>query len=176
MDALREACDAIWPSTNLEAIAELATACLAHKTPIVRQNTALFLARCFCMATTTSLPKKVLKLYLPVLIKNLNEADPVTRETSSEALGALLRALGDKIMLPNLVDVEQLKQDKIKEYAEKCVLLNSKGEPRASAAAPAAPKPAAPAKVVAPAAASKPGIILPILKIKEICFSRSHRI
>jgi len=118
------------------------------------------------MATTTSLPKKVLKLYLPALIKNLNEADPVTRETSSEALGALLRALGEKIMLPNLVDVEQLKQDKIKEYAEKCILLNSKGEPRASAAAPAAPKPAAPpAKVVAPPAASKTGITLPILNL-----------
>ncbi len=112
------------------------------------------------MATTNTLPKKVLKLYLPPLIKNLNEADPITRETSSEALGALLRALGDKIMLPNLTEVEQIKQDKIKEYAEKCVLLNSKGEPRTSgAAALAAPKPQT--KVVVPPPKTGAKVVLP---------------
>lgn len=139
VDALREACDAIWPSTTYESIAELTTATLAHKTPIVRTQTALFLARCFAMATTTTLPKKVLKMYLPSLIKNLSEADATVRESSSEALGALLKSLGEKIFLPNIVDVEQLKQDKIKEYAEKCVLLTMKGEPRGGqAAAPVA--------------------------------------
>ena len=59
VEALREACDAVWPSTNYEGIAELTAATLAHKTPVVRQQTALFLARCFAMATTASLPKKV---------------------------------------------------------------------------------------------------------------------
>jgi cytoskeleton-associated protein 5 len=69
VDALREACDAIYQSTNLETIGELTIACLAHKTPVVRIQVALFLVRCFLMSTTTTLPKKVLKLYLPSLIK-----------------------------------------------------------------------------------------------------------
>jgi cytoskeleton-associated protein 5 len=69
VDALREACDAIYPSTNLEAIQEIVIGFLSHKTPVVRQQVALFLVRCFSMSTQTTLPKKVLKLYLPPLIK-----------------------------------------------------------------------------------------------------------
>lgn len=160
VEALRTACDSIFPSTNLENIAELVTACLVHKTPIVRTQTALFLVKCFCQATTTTLPKKVLKLYLPNLIKNLGEADPTVRESCSEALGALLKALGEKIILPLLSDIEQIKQDKIKEYAEKCVLLNAKGEPRAGAQAASAPAPvvskAAPTKASVVAKPTKP--------------------
>ena len=117
------------------------------------------------MATTATLPKKVLKLYLPNLIKNLGEADPSVRESASEALGALLKALGDKIILPNIADVEQIKQDKIKEYATKCVLLNAKGEPRGGAAAaaaatsaPVATKSAVPAKPTKVTTATKPVI------------------
>lgn len=69
VDALREALDAIYPSTNLENISETSVAFLAHKTPVVRQQVALFLARCFTMSTQTTLPKKVLKLYLAPLTK-----------------------------------------------------------------------------------------------------------
>lgn len=72
VDALREACDAIYPSTNLEAIQEMCAGYLAHKTPVVRQQVALFLTRCFAMSTQTTLPKKILKLYLPPLIKVIN--------------------------------------------------------------------------------------------------------
>ena len=158
VDALREACDAIYPSTNLEAIHEMCVGLLAHKTPVVRQQVGSFLAKCFAMATQTSLPKKVLKLYLPPLIKNLSEADPSVRDSSSEALGAVYKCLGEKIFMPLVGEVEQIKLDKIKEYAEKTVLLNARGEPRASqksqAAPVAAPTPAA-------AVAKKPTISKP---------------
>jgi hypothetical protein len=50
-------------------MAEIAVAALAHKTPIVRQSTQQFLTKCFAMATQTTLPKKVLKIYLPALVK-----------------------------------------------------------------------------------------------------------
>jgi cytoskeleton-associated protein 5 len=143
VDALREACDAIYPSTNLEAIQEMALGFLAHKTPVVRQQVALFLARCFAMSTQTTLPKKVLKAYLPPLVKNLSEADPSVRDSSSEALGAIYKALGEKIFMPNAGELEQIKLDKIKEYADKCVLLNLRGEPRVTVAVAQAPtKPA----------------------------------
>lgn len=69
VDPMREACDAIYPSTNLEALSEMCIGFLGHKTPVVRQQVALFLARCFAMSTQTTLPKKVLKLYLPPLLK-----------------------------------------------------------------------------------------------------------
>ena len=50
-------------------MAEVAVGALAHKTPIVRQSTEQFLTKCFAMATQATLPKKVLKLYLPPLVK-----------------------------------------------------------------------------------------------------------
>lgn len=78
------------------------------------------------------------------------------RETSAEALGAILKALGEKIFLPQIGEIEQIKLDKIKEFADKCVLLNLKGEPRATPATAAAPKPVAAAPTPAPAAAAKP--------------------
>jgi cytoskeleton-associated protein 5 len=66
IDALREALDAIYPSTTLENISEAAVPILGHKSPVVRQQVAMFLAKCFAMSP---LPKKVLKLYLTPLIK-----------------------------------------------------------------------------------------------------------
>ena len=69
VDALREALDAIYPSTTLENISEAAIANLGHKTPVVRQQVAMFLAKCFAMSTQTTLPKKILKIYLAPLIK-----------------------------------------------------------------------------------------------------------
>ena len=66
------------------------------------------------MCTQTILPKKVLKLYLPPLVKNLSEADPTVRDTSAEALGAILKALGEKIFLPQIGEIEQIKMDKVK--------------------------------------------------------------
>jgi cytoskeleton-associated protein 5 len=138
VDVLREACDAIYPSTNLEAISEMCIGYLAHKTPVVRQNVALFLARCFAMSTQTTLPKKTLKLYLPALVKNLSEADLTVRDSSSEALGAIYKTLGEKIFMPQIGEIEPIKLEKIKEFADKCILLNLKGEPRGGAAAVAA--------------------------------------
>lgn len=71
------------------------------------------------------------------------------RDSSAEALGAIYKTLGEKIFVPQVPDLEPAKLDKIKEFAEKVVLLNARGEPRAvpAAARPAAPAPAA-AKVV----------------------------
>ncbi|RNA27578.1 cytoskeleton-associated 5 isoform X1 [Brachionus plicatilis] len=138
VEGLREACDAIYPSTSLEAICEICVGLLGHKTPVVRQQVGLFLARCFAMSTQTTLPKKVLKQYMPPLVKNLSEADPSVRDSSSEALGAVHKAFGEKIFFQMTGEIEPLKMEKIKEYSDKCVLLNLRGEPRAGQAQPAA--------------------------------------
>ena len=61
--------------------------------------------------------------------------------------------------MPLVGEVEQIKLDKIKEYAEKTILLNAKGEPRANqkTAAPVA----APTPAPAAAVAKKPTITKP---------------
>ena len=70
--ALREACDAFYPSTDLDAIQEICVGLLSHKTPVVRQQVSLFLARSFARSyphQRSSLPPQNLMLFLPPLIK-----------------------------------------------------------------------------------------------------------
>ncbi|CAF4690593.1 unnamed protein product [Rotaria sp. Silwood2] len=50
----------------------------------------------------------------------------------------LWKCLGEKHILPHVTDLDELKLNKIKEYAEKAVLLNSRGEPRSSGTSTAA--------------------------------------
>ncbi|CAF1153386.1 unnamed protein product [Rotaria sordida] len=133
IEALREACEAAYLATTLEQFSEVAVILLAHKTPIVRQCTQQFLTKCFSMATQITLPKKTLKIYLLPLIKNTGEADSTVRDSAFESLGMLWKCLGEKHILPNLTDMDELKLNKIKEYAEKSVLLNLRGEPRSTA-------------------------------------------
>ena len=60
VNALREACIAIYPSTNFEEIHEMCVGYLGHKAAAVRQQVGLFLAEYFTMSTQTSMPKKVI--------------------------------------------------------------------------------------------------------------------
>lgn len=120
--ALREAIDAIYPATNLEAIQEEIISALANKNPNVKNETALFLSRSFTKTLPTILNKKLLKTYVTALLKTLNESDPTVRESSAEALGTVMKLVGEKTISPFLTDVDALKMEKIKEYYEKAVI------------------------------------------------------
>lgn len=132
--ALRDAIDAMYPSTNLEAIQEDVLAALANKNPNVKTETALFIARSLTKTQPAVLNKKLLKAYVTALLKNLCESDPAVRESSAEALGTMMKLLGDKNMAPYLTDVDSLKMEKIKESCEKAVIIvkipNAKKETR----------------------------------------------
>ncbi|CAF0991048.1 unnamed protein product [Adineta ricciae] len=175
IEVLREACEAAYPATNLEQFSEAAGALLTHKTPIVRQCTQQFLTKCFAMATQATLPKKILKVYLPVLIKNTTEADPTVRDSAFETLGMLWKCVGEKHILPNLTDFDELKLNKIKEYAEKSVLLNLRGEPRSAVPIVFLPEPSTtptvakkPVSVEVPIIKSVPSKPVPIVKTKSV--------
>uniref|UniRef100_A0A1I8NBI3 TOG domain-containing protein n=1 Tax=Musca domestica TaxID=7370 RepID=A0A1I8NBI3_MUSDO len=117
--ALREAMDAIYPSTNLEAMQEHIVESLGNKNPSVKSETAAFLARAFARTQPTAINKKLLKLFVSTLIKTLNESDPTVRDSSADAIGTLLKLMGEKQVGPFLVDVDALKMAKIKECQEK---------------------------------------------------------
>ncbi|XP_011182448.2 protein mini spindles isoform X3 [Zeugodacus cucurbitae] len=117
--ALRESTDAIYPSTNLEAMQECIVESLGNKNPSVKSETAFFLARAFARTQPTAINKKLLKLLVTTLIKTLNEPDPTVRDASAEALGTLLKLMGEKSVGPFLVEVDALKMAKIKECQEK---------------------------------------------------------
>ncbi|XP_018010529.1 cytoskeleton-associated protein 5 [Hyalella azteca] len=142
--ALREAVDAIYQCTSLESLQETISAALGNKNPNVKAETAAFLGRCFCYCTPTILNKKLIKAFATDLLKTLNESDPTVRDNSAEALAALLKVVGEKLLMPFLGDLDNLKMQKIKEASEKVELkvkiptAKAKAKP-APAAAPSKP-------------------------------------
>lgn len=120
--ALREAIDAIYPSTTFEAILEDIIEALNNKNPSIKAETASFLARSFARTQPALINKKLIKALSTALLKTLNESDPTVRDNSAEALGTLLKLLGEKMVGPFLVDVDALKLAKIKDCAEKAVI------------------------------------------------------
>lgn len=121
--ALREAIDAIYPSTTLEANLEDLLEALNNKNPSVKAETAAFLGRAFARTAPAVFNKKLLKALTIALLKTLNESDPTVRDSSAEALGTVQKLLGEKILSPYLAEVDPLKLAKIKECSEKAVIL-----------------------------------------------------
>ncbi|KAL0125152.1 hypothetical protein PUN28_004351 [Cardiocondyla obscurior] len=123
VQALREAADAIYESISIDVILEDTLAALENKNPAVKAETAAFLARCFTRTSPANLNKKLLKSYTGALLKTLNESDPIVRDNSAEALGTAMKLIGEKAMMPFLTDIDNLKMTKIKECADKAVIV-----------------------------------------------------
>ncbi|XP_070073686.1 protein mini spindles isoform X7 [Drosophila takahashii] len=156
--ALREAIDAIYGSTSLEAQQESIVESLANKNPSVKSETALFLARALTRTQPAALNKKLLKLLATSLVKTLNEPDPTVRDSSAEALGTLMKLMGEKAVTPLLADVDPLKMAKIKECHDKAEIKIKVAGPKKEARPASAPaaKAAAPAKSTAGSVEPKP--------------------
>lgn len=121
--ALRDCMDAMYPSLTLENIQEDLLEALNNKNPSIKAETCLFLARAFTKTLPAVFNKKLLKTLVVALIKTLNESDPAVRDASAEALGTLFKLLGEKTVAPHLTEVDALKLAKIKECAEKAVIV-----------------------------------------------------
>uniref|UniRef100_A0A182RTD3 TOG domain-containing protein n=1 Tax=Anopheles funestus TaxID=62324 RepID=A0A182RTD3_ANOFN len=120
--ALRDAIDAIYPSTTIEAILEDVLEALGNKNPSVKMETASFLARSFTKTLPAALTKKVLKPLIAALLKTLNEPDPAVRDASADAIGTAMKLVGEKIIAPYLTEVDALKMAKIKESCDRAVI------------------------------------------------------
>ncbi|KAJ8966867.1 hypothetical protein NQ314_003261 [Rhamnusium bicolor] len=122
--ALRDAIDAVYATTTFEAILEDVVEALNNKNPSVKTETSLFLARAFTKTVPTAMNKKLLKAITAALTKTINEPDPSVRESSAEAIGTLMKLVGEKAIGPFLVELEKdnLKMSKIKENCEKAVI------------------------------------------------------
>ncbi|CAG5054310.1 unnamed protein product [Parnassius apollo] len=120
--ALRDAIDAIYPCTNLEAIMEDMLAAFDNKNPSIKAESALFLARALCHTQPAAFNKKLIKAYVASLLKLLESADPVVRDAAAEALGTATKLVGEKNIAPHIGKLDNLKEQKIKEFAEKAVI------------------------------------------------------
>ncbi|GAB1602380.1 cytoskeleton-associated protein 5-like isoform X1 [Argonauta hians] len=159
---LREAIDAVFQCMTFELIMEDTIAALENKNPSIRTETASFLARSVARAVPSALPKKILKVYCVALVKAITDPVGEVRESAFDALGTAMRVVGEKNIMPFITDVDNIKQQKIKDCAEKAVLLLPNGQPRSNQGqktqvpAPAVKTVATP-KVVSKPAVKKPG-------------------
>jgi cytoskeleton-associated protein 5 len=140
--SLREACDAIFPTTTLPNMQEDVIEALANKNPSVKAEVLLFLSRCYCQCVPAMIPKPYLKVMAPIVVQRLDDTTPGVRDAACEVLGVLLKLLGDRAMTAYVEAVDKTKMAKINEFKEKAEL---KAPPPGLAPPPSAPetKPAA---------------------------------
>lgn len=124
---------------------ELATFAV-DKNPSVKQQTLHFISR--SLRTTTSPPTKTdLGALTPLLLKSLEDSAEPVRAAAAEALGTLVKCVGERALGGAVDGLDDGRKAKVREQAELAVVKVRPGtgapatKPPPAAAAPAKPKP-----------------------------------
>lgn len=144
--SLREAADTVYLTTTIAGFQEEVIEALKDKNPSVKSETILFLARCFQQCTAAALPKPLLKTLCPVIVEKLDDTTPQVREAAFEAMGTLLKVMGDRAMISYVETIDKAKMAKIEEQRDKVELKVAAGVIAAPAAQPVAEQPPLPAE------------------------------
>uniref|UniRef100_A0A1I7UF87 Cytoskeleton-associated protein 5 n=1 Tax=Caenorhabditis tropicalis TaxID=1561998 RepID=A0A1I7UF87_9PELO len=122
-DPLVKCIDAVVATTSLEAIGEIVLVALSKPNPSIKTQTDLFLQRAFMGLNSQTMPKKTLKTLIPSLVKHSGDSDSEVREASYAAMGAMMRAIGEKPSLQLLADIvsDSMRMGKIREYHQKAL-------------------------------------------------------
>eukprot|EP00118_Oscarella_pearsei_P028343 m.1928 g.1928 ORF g.1928 m.1928 type:complete len:2015 (+) comp8067_c0_seq1:84-6128(+) len=117
--SLRDASDALFQTTSLDSILEVALPYLDHKNPNVKAETASLLSRSFAICASSHLPKAVLKQICPKLVARLDDTTLDVRNAAADALGVLLKVVGERPLSPYLDGLDKTKEAKVKEASSK---------------------------------------------------------
>ena len=82
----------------------------------------------------------MVKGYVSALLEGLGHADKGVREGASEALGVLMKIIGEPQLSKLMPDLDPIKMAKVKEYCEKTVLTGKMPKIQSEAPAEAKPK------------------------------------
>lgn len=123
----------------LEEIAEY----LKHKNPQVKFETLRWLIR--CLRETKVCPSKAeQKTIADAVSKLLGDTSEPVRSSAAEALGTLMKIIGERAMNPYMEGLDDIRKTKIKEFFETAVVKAKEKPP----APPPAPKAAPPKKTL----------------------------
>lgn len=138
-DALGQALDSVFGSTGLTDCLEDILEFLKHKNPQVKLETLKFLIR--CLKTTREAPSKPeTKSIADAATKLLTESSEVTRSGAAEALGTLMKIMGERAMGPYLDGLDDIRKAKITEYFD-VAQVKAKDKPKPVAPPKTAPPP-----------------------------------
>ncbi|KAK6505301.1 Microtubule-associated protein, microtubule dynamics during spindle orientation [Arthrobotrys musiformis] len=156
-DALGAALDGIFNSTSLTDILEDTMELLRNKNPQVKLESLRFLIRCL-KNTRVAPSKSEVKMITDTVTKLLADTLEATRTAAAEAMGTLMKIMGERAMNPYIDGLDEIRKSKIKEFFESAQ-VKAKDKPPAPAPPAAAPsKPPLKKKVAAkaPVAQSQP--------------------
>ncbi|KAI9145343.1 armadillo-type protein [Paraphysoderma sedebokerense] len=118
VDTVRAALDAVYTSTNLSVNLEDITAAANHKNPQIKAESVRWLTRCLTKAR--SVPTKgEIKNICDLLLKTYEDSTIDVRDSSAEALGTLMRVVGERPLAVHLEKLDKIKMAKVQEYFEK---------------------------------------------------------
>ncbi|KAF8533066.1 armadillo-type protein [Trichophaea hybrida] len=164
IDALSRALDAIFAATSLTECLEDIMENTKHKNPNVKLETMRFLIR--CLRTTRDVPSKPeQKQIADTSGRLLTDTSAPMRDCAAEAMGTLMKIIGERAMNPYMEGLDDIRKTKIKEFFETAQVKAKekpkpvvppptvKGPPRKLGAKPGLK---APGKKVAPPPAAVP--------------------
>lgn len=155
-DALGAALDGIFACTSLADCLDDITTFLGNKNPQVKEGTMKFLIR--CLRTTRVVPSKSeIASICESGKKLLSESSPTLRDGGAEILGTIMKIIGERVMIPHLEGLDDIRKNKVKEHFE-IAEVKAKDKPKPAPAPKAAP---GPKKVVSvkKASAKKPAAV-----------------
>uniref|UniRef100_A0A1I8AD45 TOG domain-containing protein n=1 Tax=Steinernema glaseri TaxID=37863 RepID=A0A1I8AD45_9BILA len=160
-DPLIECIDAVAATVPLDNVVDDIVAAMGKPNPNIKLQTDQFLYRTIKRFTAATVPKKAVKAIAPLLVKHTGESDPDVREASYAALGAIMKALGEKAAMMFLTDIaeDKLKMGKIQEFRDKAAAEAAAEE--AAKAAESAPAQEAVAEVASSAPSAAPAAQAP---------------
>jgi protein STU2 len=107
---------------------------IKHKNPQVRTETLRFLVR--CLQTTPFTPLKTeVQIIGETSTKLLADTFEPTRNAAAEALGTLMKIIGERPMIQFLDGIDEIRKTKIKEFFEKAQ-VKARPRPQSKSAAP----------------------------------------
>lgn len=155
-DALGAALDSVFNSTSLTDILEDTMELLRNKNPQVKLESLRFLIR--CLKNTRVAPSKPeVKMISETVTKLLADTLEATRTAAAEAMGTLMKIMGERAMNPFVDGLDDIRKSKIKEFFESAQ-VKAKDKPPAPVAPPAAgpSKPPLKKKVAPKGSATQP--------------------
>lgn len=120
VEALANALDAVFASVSFTEIVDDIAAASNHKTPQVKAECMRWIVR--CLKTTCKAPgKNEIKALGEILMKSIDDPAGDVRELAAEALGTMLRILGERPMVAFMdrLKADKIKETKVREFCEK---------------------------------------------------------
>ncbi|KAK9236260.1 armadillo-type protein [Lipomyces kononenkoae] len=140
-EALGAALDAVFESTTFSETLEEVLEFMKHKNPQIKQETTIFLVR--CLRTVKIIPKQSeIKQMCEASTALLADTAKPVRSAAAEAMGTIMKMIGERAMTPYIDGLDDIRKNMIKEFFE-------------TATVKAKPEKAPPPTTVAPKAAAR---------------------